>query len=88
MTENEQKDEALYITVEGTLPVHRPMSKGQIKDFYAVCYKTLKRWLEPIHDKIEYSKKRIFLSKDLRIIRELIDGIPVNSPSNREEIDY
>lgn len=81
-----QKDEALYITTEGSLPVHKPMTKGEIKAFYSISYTTLKKWLRPILDKIDYKHKRVFLTKDLRIIRELMDGIPFNTPSNREEI--
>ncbi len=81
-----QKNEALYITTEGSLPVHKPMTKGEIKAFYSISYVTLKKWLRPILDKIDYTHKRVFLTKDLRIIRELMDGIPVNAPSNREEI--
>ena len=77
----EEEDEALFLTVEGSLPVHRPLTKGQIKDHYEISYKTLKKWLEPIIEKLDYNNRRLFRAKDLRLIRELLDGVPLNAPS-------
>ncbi|WP_338765801.1 hypothetical protein WAF17_02435 [Bernardetia sp. ABR2-2B] len=65
------------MNLEGTLPVNRPMTKGELKSFYNVSYKTFKKWLEPILDKLDYQNKKTFFARDLRIIREHLDGVPI-----------
>ena len=66
-----------HMNLEGTLPVNRPMTKGELKNFYNITYKTLKRWLKDILHKIDYDNKTTFFSRDLRVIRELLDGVPL-----------
>lgn len=68
---------ARKINLEGTLPVSRPMTKGDLIAFYNVSYKTFKKWLEPVLEELQYSKKKTFFARDLRIIREHLDGVPL-----------
>ena len=65
------------INLEGTLPINRPMTKGELKSFYNVTYRTLKKWLIPILEKLDYENKTTFFSRDLRLIREHLDGVPL-----------
>lgn len=65
------------INLEGTLPVNRPMTKGDLIGFYDTTYKTFKKWLEPILKKIDYENRKTFFSRDLRVIREHLDGVPL-----------
>ncbi|WP_338769874.1 hypothetical protein WAF17_10760 [Bernardetia sp. ABR2-2B] len=65
------------INLEGTLPVNRPMTKGDLIAFYNVSYKTFKKWLEPVLEKLDYTNKKTFFARDLRIIREHLDGVPL-----------
>ena len=66
------------INTEGTLPVNKPMLRKEIMDFYGIeSYKTLKKMLLPIAKKIDDKNRRLFFSPQLRIIREFLDGVPV-----------
>lgn len=65
------------INIEGALPVTKPMLRKEIMDFYGIeSYKTLKKMLLPIAQRIDDKNRRLFFSPQLRIIREFLDGVP------------
>jgi hypothetical protein len=66
------------INLQGTLPVHKPMNKKEVMLHYGIeSYTTLKKWLLPIEDKIAGKNRRMFCTPQLKIIREHLDGVPV-----------
>ena len=74
----EPKMERERINLEGTLPVHKPMLRKEVMQFYGIqSYTTLAKILKPIHEQIGNKQRRLFFSPQLRIIREFMDGVPV-----------
>lgn len=66
------------INLEGTLPVCKPMMRKELMLFYGInSYTTFKKLLRPIQEQIEVGKGRFFFPPQLRIIREFLDGVPV-----------
>ncbi len=66
------------INLQGTLPVCKPLNRKEVMLHYGIeSYATLKKWLFPIKDKIEGKNRRLFCIPELKIIREHLDGVPV-----------
>ncbi len=70
--------QAQKINLQGTLPVCKPLNRKEVMLHYGIeSYATLKKWLLPIKDKIEGKNRRMFCIPELKIIREHLDGVPV-----------